>query len=211
MACRHTSRAAVKPVGWWLIGVAGLSVAAATFSACSATARLGESSAYLVIDVLEGAPAKDDERFLTTVHSDVRRAGVVSSDLGRAVFRLALKDPGTVALPLLPSPADAITVNRYRVRFVRSDGRNAPGVDVPHPFEGAVTLTVGADGGVGTFVLVRAQSKLEPPLAALAGAGGAVAIATVAEITFHGADQAGRAVIVSGRISVDFADWADPD
>jgi hypothetical protein len=58
---------------------------------------------------------------------------------------------------------------------------------------------------------VRVQAKIEAPLKALAGGGGAMVISTLAEVTFFGVDQAGREVIVKGRIGVDFADWADPD
>jgi hypothetical protein len=111
-----------------------------------------------------------------------------------------------------PSDTNAITVNRYHVEFVRSDGRNTQGVDVPYAFDGAVTGTIAA-GGTTTlpFTIVRAQSKLESPLMALRGNGGAMAISTIANVTFYGFDQAGNAVTVSGSISVNFADWADPD
>jgi hypothetical protein len=84
-------------------------------------------------------------------------------------------------------------------------------VDVPYAFDGAASATV--RGGVTTtigFTLVRAQAKLEPPLLALRGAGGALLISTIAQITFYGTDQAGNQVSVTGTISVNFADWADP-
>jgi hypothetical protein len=61
------------------------------------------------------------------------------------------------------------------------------------------------------FVLVRVQAKLEAPLAALSGLGGATVISTLAEVTFYGRDQTGREVAVTGTISVNFADWADED
>jgi hypothetical protein len=104
-----------------------------------------------------------------------------------------------------------VTFNRYRVTYVRSDGRNTPGVDVPHAFDGAITVTVGDEPVTATLTLVRIQSKLENPLLPLVGAGGALAITTLAEVTLYGADQAGREVSTSGRISVTFADWGDPD
>ena len=99
--------------------------------------------------------------------------------------------------------------------FIRSDGRNTPGVDVPFGFDGGVTLTVDDTGGAAAFTLVRVQAKLEAPLLALRRPsglppGGASVISTLAQITFYGADQAGRAVSVTGTISVNFADWADP-
>jgi hypothetical protein len=81
---------------------------------------------------------------------------------------------------------------------------------VPYSFDGAATGTIGADGSVLTFVLVRAQAKLEAPLRALRGGGGAIVISTMAEVTFYGADQNGNTVSVTGTISVNFADWGDP-
>jgi hypothetical protein len=42
----------------------------------------------------------------------------------------------------------------------------------------------------------------------IAGAG---VISTLAHVTFFGHDQTGREVSVTGTISVNFADWADPD
>jgi hypothetical protein len=95
------------------------------------------------------------------------------------------------------------------VKYVRSDGRNTQGVDVPFEFDGAMTLTVGADSAKATMTLVRVQSKSEAPLQALVGSFGP-SISTIAEVTFYGKDQAGRDVSVVGKISVNFADWQDP-
>jgi hypothetical protein len=83
-------------------------------------------------------------------------------------------------------------------------------VDVPYAFDGGLTGTIGAESTEIGFVLVRAQSKLEAPLAALA-TGGAVVISTIAEVTFYGHDQVGNDVSVTGKISVNFANWADPE
>jgi hypothetical protein len=112
--------------------------------------------------------------------------------------------------PLEPSPNNFITVNRYHVRYVRSDGRNTQGVDVPFEFDGASTVTVGSSGATLTLTLVRIQAKVEAPLSALTGNGGAQVISTIAEVTLYGTDQTGREVSVVATISVNFADWADP-
>jgi hypothetical protein len=61
------------------------------------------------------------------------------------------------------------------------------------------------------FSLVRAQAKLEAPLMNLRGLGGSVVISTLADVTFYGHDQAGRETSVTGQISVNFADWGDPN
>ena len=46
---------------------------------------------------------------------------------------------------------------------------------------------------------------------ALRGLGGSVLISTIANVTFYGHDQTGIPVSVTGSISVNFADWADPE
>ena len=45
----------------------------------------------------------------------------------------------------------------------------------------------------------------------LRGLGGSVLISTIADVTFYGRDQAGRDSSVTGQISVNFADWGDPE
>ena len=120
-----------------------------------------------------------------------------------------MRDPGGATQPTEPTSANFITVQRYRVRYIRADGRNTPGVDVPYGFDGAITLTVRTGEVTGGFELVRHIAKQEAPLAAL-GANGVI-ISTIAEITFFGFDQTGREVSVTGRMLVDFGNFADPE
>lgn len=188
-----------------------LAGAGAVGAGCTQVQLSGDSPAYLIISSLEGASGANDTAFNNTLSSDVVTNGAILEDPGRVSFVLALKDPGGAESPTQPSTANFITINRYRVRYVRTDGRNTPGVDVPYPFDGAITLTVDGGGASGTLVLVRVQAKREPPLLALRNLGGAVALSTLAEVTFYGRDQAGHGVSVTGHISVNFADWADPD
>jgi hypothetical protein len=142
--------------------------------------------------------------------SDVTYSPTVYADNGQVRLRMALKDIGTPASPTAPTTNNQITVTQYHVTFKRADGRNTPGVDVPYGFDGVVTGTIDATGSTLSFELVRAQSKFDPPLLALRSGGGAMLISTIAEIVFYGHDQAGHQVSVTGMISVDFADWADP-
>jgi hypothetical protein len=165
----------------------------------------------LVIESLEGGPGIDEAAFRHVFESDVLTKERVIEDGGRVLLALALNDPGTADLPTRPSPANLVTITRYRVRFLRSDGRSMPGVDVPHAFDGAATFTVGPEGGIGRFVLVRGQAKLEPPLISLRASGGAVVLSTLAEVSFYGRDQAGHDISVLGFIGVNFADWADEE
>jgi hypothetical protein len=168
-------------------------------SSCSEMVRTGDASSFLVITSLVGGPQSD-----TTVESDVQGdTGTVFTDVGQATLQLQMKDPGGPG----PSPVNAITITQYRVEYVRSDGRNTPGVDVPFPFTSGVTTTISGSGSVG-FTLVRVQAKEEAPLRALRGGGGASVISTVARITFYGHDQTGREVSVTGNLDVTFADWA---
>jgi hypothetical protein len=185
--------------------VLGLMLAAAT--GCSSTTREGRSPVYLVLLNLEGASGAEPDALENTLQSDVQTQGGVFEDPGRVTMRVQYKDPtsGTV------DAINFVTLTRYRVDFRRSDGRNVPGVDVPYGFDGAATTTIAGNATQMTFVLVRAQAKAEAPLRNLRGGGGAGLISTIAEVTFYGKDQTGSDVSVTGQISVNFADWADPE
>ena len=188
-----------------------LGTAAAVSTSCGEVARTGRSPAFLIIDSLTASQGEEDS-FSGVLLSDVVTNGGVINDNGRVSLRVALKNPGTVTSPLGPSTLNEITINRYRVRYTRADGRNTPGVDVPHDFDGAFTVTVGAQGGgEGTFILVRHQAKREPPLRNMWDGGGARFLSTIAEVTFYGRDQAGNEVEATGSISINFADYADPE
>lgn len=189
----------------------GLAMATIAFvTSCTNKQTQGTSAVYLTIDSLLGASGASPDKFSGSVASDVQTNQSIIADNGQVTLRSVLKDPGSVSNPATPSPANLITITRFRVHFVRSDGRDRQGIDVPYDFDGGLTFTALPAGSTGNFTLVRIQAKLEAPLLALRALGGAVTISTIAEITFYGADQAGRPVSVTGNISVNFADWADP-
>ncbi|MBA3297066.1 MAG: hypothetical protein H0U19_09030 [Acidobacteria bacterium] len=179
---------------------------------CGELTRQGTASSYLSIETLEAASGASPGEFGGGLASDVVTvvAGTptVFPDLARVSFALLLKDPGGPGSPTSPSPNNAITVNRYRVQYIRADGRNTPGVDVPFPFDGAFTVTV-FDRASASFTLVRVQAKSEAPLAALTN--NLTTISTIAEVTFYGYDQTGREVITTGRVSVNFSNFGDPN
>ena len=203
------------------LAAAGL-VLALGVSGCTRGQMVGTSSSYLIIDSLEAASGAVPAVFSGTLGSDVLtyvnktidgkqvRVPTIFEDIGKVTFRMALKDPGGASTPLSPTSANYITVTRYHVQFIRSDGRNTPGVDVPYAFDGAATGSATVQPIQMNFILVRAQAKQEAPLLPLVDGGGQIVISTIAEITFYGADQTGRPVSVVGRISVNFADWGDP-
>ena len=210
---RHIHRAAL------LMAVAA-GVAGST--SCTSAVRQGTGSSYLIIENLEGVSGQSGDEssdlksdVIAIVEQEINgvtvRVPTIFEDGGLVSFRLGLKDAGPEGAPTTPTSNNFITVNRYRVSYSRTDGRNTPGVDVPFPFEGAFTVTVGAGTAETGFILVRLQAKAEAPLMALRDGGGAFAISTIAEVTFYGQDQTGHAVSATGRISVNFADWADED
>lgn len=189
----------------------GLVTLALASASCGSVVRQGSGTSFLIISALEATSGARPGTFSTVLQSDVITivddAPTIFSDGGRVTFRLGLKDPGPGSAATQPSQNQAITVERYRVRFVRPDGRNTPGVDVPYGFDGAFTVTVAGTAQAG-FTLVRHVAKQEAPLAALAR--NAAIISAIAEITFFGQDQTGHEVSVTGQISVEFGNFGDP-
>jgi hypothetical protein len=189
-----------------------VAIAAALASAsCGEVARTGRAPVILVVNNLEGSPGGVDD-FSTFLQSDAQTNGGIVNDVGRATLSTALKNPGTVTAPLGPTQLNSVTLTRYRVRFIRADGRNTPGVDVPWGFDGALTATIPPNGtATFGFELVRHQMKLEPPVSTLRNTGGVAFIHTIAEVTFFGRDLAGNDIEATGTLTVSFADFADPE
>ena len=189
------------------------SLALAGAAACGGQIENGTSPVFAVVESLDAAQGNEPNTFSTVLQSDVQTEGSVFEDLGRIAIRLGFKDPGSFEIPTNATSANFVKFTRYRVVYRRSDGRNTEGVDVPYSFDGAVTISVNSQGQIRTaaFTIVRAQAKLEPPLIALSGLGGRVAISTFADVTFFGQDTTGHDVTATASISVNFADWADPE
>ena len=200
--------------------VGGLGAALCLLGAvsCNELVQASRSSTILVIERIGAAPGGvAGDPVNTYLNSDVVTRGSVFPDIGRVSTRLAFKSPGTSENPASPTSANWITITGYRVVYRRTDrpdtetGGGTPGVDVPHPFEGGMTMTT-SDTDTAEFTLVRAQAKLEQPLISLrqpAGfvLGGAGAISVIAEITFFGHDQTGAAISADGTIGITFADF----
>jgi hypothetical protein len=155
----------------------------------------------LIVNSLVGAAGS------STLSSDVVTAGSINNDLGSVTFDLAMKDPGSVGSPSGPTSANYITITQYHVKYVRTDGHNVEGVDVPYAFDGGMGVTVNGTGVSSTFTIVRNIAKNEAPLKALTVNG--LVISTIAQVTFYGHDQTGREVSATANLSIDFANFAD--
>jgi len=197
----------------WGSGVklAGAIALAVAVSSCGDQTREGTAASYLIIAAMEAASGADPTTFGTGLASDVitvkDNVATIFSDPGRVTLKLGLKDPGPASSPVTPTQNNWITLTQYHVEYVRSDGHNIQGVDVPYAFDGGLGATVSADTTIG-FTLVRNQAKAEAPLGALQANG--IILSTIARVTFYGHDQTGREVSVTGNIDVTFANFGDP-
>jgi hypothetical protein len=187
-----------------------LIVCAGAASGCGEMARQGQSPVQVVVNTLLGASGAEPTKLGGTLYSDVMTDSSVFSDVGEVTMSLMLKDPGTAVTPSAPSALNQITFTRYRVVYRRSDGRNTPGVDVPHPIDSALTFTVPNSGqATASFEIVRHTAKQEAPLAALLL--NRTIIGTVAEVSFYGRDQVGHEISATANIGINFGNFGDPE
>lgn len=138
--------------------------------------------------------------------SDVVTDGGVINDNAVVTLRVDPKNPNLTQTSVFTN----VRLTQYRVVYTRTDGHNAEGVDVPYSFTGplATEAPLGADTGI-TFVLVRHEAKLEPPLRNMRGGGGHDILQTIATITLYGQTAPGHVVTAQGQLEVTFADFAD--
>jgi hypothetical protein len=198
--------------------LAGVAALLASSLSCSDALRQSRSPMLLVIDSLQGASGGGFQAntFKGTLFSDVvvllRSPAPCSdtspcptyySDSGQATISSVAKNSAVA-----PTENNSVTITRYHVDFIRADGRNTPGVDVPYGFDGAVTGTIPGGGSTSfTFELVRHTAKLESPLVQLANS--STIIHAIAKVTFYGRDLVGNDISVSGSMSVDFGNFGD--
>jgi hypothetical protein len=195
----------------------------ASAASCGDVVRTGRAPVMLIIDQLEAAPGGGfgANQFSNTLHSDVlvlvtspapcsptSPCATTYSDSGQVTLSLALKDIGTPSSPNTPTTNNQVTLNRLHVKYVRADGRNVQGVDVPYEFDGAITGTIpGTASQTFTFEIVRHAAKAEPPLVGLISSPSIVT--TIAQVTFYGTDAVGNDVSVMGQIQIDFGNFGD--
>lgn len=186
-----------------------LACAVLSFGCTADFATQSEADVILRIVKIIGLEGEEQEEG-DVLFSDVTP---VFNDNARMNFEVVPKNPN------LPDPGafNDVFLERYEVRYIRSDGRNTEGVDVPYRFTGGMATLVRANGGdiPAVIMVVRHQAKLEPPLRNLAfvnptvNGGGQGILTVVAEITVHGRTTSGKAVSATGRLTITFADFAD--
>ncbi len=108
---------------------------------------------------------------------------------------------------------DDIVIERYEVRYFRSDGRGVEGVDVPYRISGNIAFEIVAGEATNVNIeVVRRQAKIEPPISQLFNGGGAFIVTMFAEITLHARTTTGQATnSATGRLQIDFADFTNTD
>ena len=197
----------------------GAVLAALAATGCGDVVTQGQGPVTAVVTNLSATSGANPEQMGNTLNSDVItyvkktingvivQVPTIFSDNGAAVITVDRKNPTSATAPTSTSQ---ITFSRYRVEFIRADGRNQAGVDVPYGFDSAATVTAapGQPGSV-SFEMIRHTAKTEAPLVALAN--NLQFITTIAKVTFYGKDHAGNDVIAVGQMGVTFGNFGDPD
>ncbi len=194
----------------WL-KILGLAALALLAWACNPVEDDSKSPTMIVIEAVRGTDSAG--KTADYLQSDVVKvdattlAQTIFADVALATLRAATLDPKPVAGV---SQWSDITLTRYVVSYSRTDGKNSPGVDVPYPFEGSMSIllrtSVSTDVG---FIVVREVAKTEPPLVNLAANRAEGVIQCRAQIDFYGQDMTGKKVKATGYLTVFFANYAD--
>src|SRR3954467_13002381 len=119
------------------------SIVAASIS-CGDVVRQGQSPVLLVVNSLGGAPGSKPGTFGSPLSSDVitnvttpapcttdNPCPTIFNDVGQVVLSLAPKD-----VSIAPTTNNQVTITRYHIDYIRTDGRNTQGVDVPYSVDG---------------------------------------------------------------------------
>jgi hypothetical protein len=173
---------------------------------CNPVEDDSRSSSMLIVDSILGTDAEGTSA--NFLQSDVAlSSGSIRADTATVTLRAETLDPD----PLLgTSTYNDIVVTRYLVSYSRTDGKGAPGTDVPYPFEGSMStvIRVGSTASV-SFVIVREVAKMEPPLLRLVDLGAEQVLACTAKVEFYGHDTVNRTVKATGYLTIYFANYAD--
>lgn len=113
----------------------------------------------------------------------------------------------SIGLATLINPAETaivgqvVILSRYRVSWIRDDGKAQQGLDVPYAFEGMLDAVVGpSDVASLRLILVRAIALTEPPFVQFAGGSETLDMRGILNVTLSGRDQSGTPFSVTGAI-----------
>lgn len=202
------TRVTLQTWGKRLAAASALTAAVAGAGCSPDAATESKANVYLIVTEVKTKPGGggDEGAFLLSDVIRVKDPSGFFNDNATITLRNTAKNP----LTSTSSHYNDVALERYSVRYYRSDGRNAEGVDVPYAFEGPLAGSVAAEGETEVaLILVRHQAKEEPPLSRLEGSGGADIISTFAEVIMYGKTLSGEVVSAKATISVTFADFGD--
>ncbi len=167
------------------------------------------SDSVLFVVSITGTDLEDND--VNYLQSDVVMIDIdtgnatVAADDAKVMFSAESLDPE----PWLgTSHYSDVFVTHYVVTYSRSDGKSQEGVDIPYSFDGSFSarVQIGSSTEV-SFIVVRAVSKLEPPLINLTAGRGEGELKTTARIDFYGNDTLGNKVKATGYLAIFFANY----
>jgi hypothetical protein len=162
-----------------------------------------------IIKVQGGAGVQNPPTWFDTLLSDVQTCGGVINDDAKVTVALTAKNANDT---VTGSTLSDVLLQTFTVHFIRADGHQVQGLDVPYDFSGALSGSVSPGTGTtdAAFVIVRHAAKEEPPLRTLVDSGGEHFIDTLAQVTVYGRTLSGSAVQATGYLQITFGDFADP-
>jgi hypothetical protein len=187
-------------------------LAALTALACNPIENNTQSASLLTVVAISGLDiAAKDANFTQSdvlVTNSTTGLSTITDDVAKATLSASTLAPNP---PAGTSQYNDIQLDKLVITYIRTDGRNAQGVDVPYSFEQNLSqvIRVGQETTF-SFIIVRASAKQEPPLIGLrAGATRGEILYTNARIDFYAHDLAGKKVMATGYLPVEFADFAN--
>jgi hypothetical protein len=164
----------------------------------------GNATRVLLVTAVNGGNVLD---------SDPRQATATDSTICPDVVPIRVENHPKNPNAPVAGYRDDIVIERYEVRYYRSDGRGVEGVDVPFRISGNVGFEViGGEATTFNLEVVRRQAKIEPPVSQLVNGGGPFILTVFAEITLHARTTTGATTnAATGRLQIDFADFVNED
>jgi hypothetical protein len=178
---------------------------------CNPVENKSTSASQLIVESLLGTDLEGNE--VSFLQSDVviqnAETGAMSwrADSAKVTFSVSTLDPDPI---LGTSSYEDVQITRYVVSYIRPDGKNVQGKDIPYSFEGNLSLIVRiGQASSASIVAVREVAKQEPPLANLQNADRGDVLNMTIRIDFYGHDLANKAVQATGYLPVFFANYGN--